>query len=85
MRITVHGVGGAAATVNLPPDGILSRRTRERVQRKLRTPPGLPGSGPLGEVGPQRPPETPGWEYTFAALPDERVQATPCQAEGGGA
>ncbi len=77
-RITVKNEDlGTAAQVNLPPEGVLSNLVRRRVRKKLGTPPGLPGAGPLGEVGPQRPPETPGWEYQFTDLGDGRVQALP--------
>jgi hypothetical protein len=77
-RITVtNGAIGARARVNIGPNGIISDRARRRVHEKLGTPPGLPGAGPLGEVGPQRPPETPGWEYQFTDLGDGRVQALP--------
>lgn len=68
---------GAKYTVNLPRDGVLSAATQRRCLSMLGTPPGYVGAGPLGEVGEQTPPETPGWGYTFEALPDGGVKATP--------
>lgn len=78
MRITIrNGSLGTAAQVNMPADGIFSVWQVLRLRRRLRVPPGFPGAGPLGEDGPQRPPEAPGWEYHFEALEDGRVKATP--------
>lgn len=68
---------GASYTLSLAQDGVISKWVRRKCQDKLGTPPGYEGAGPLGEVGEQRPPETPGWGYTFAELPDGGVKATP--------
>lgn len=68
---------GTAYRLNIPADGVISADTQRRCRTNLRTPPGYEGAGPLGEVGPQTPPETPGWGYTFAELPDGGVKATP--------
>lgn len=65
--------------VNIPEDGLISSRVRRLCKRRLGTPPGYPGAGPLGDVGPQEPPETPGWGYTFESLQDGSVKATPHQ------
>jgi hypothetical protein len=65
--------------VNIPQDGVISARVRRLCAARLRTPPGYPGAGPLGEVGPQEPPETPGWGYTFESLKGGGVKATPHQ------
>lgn len=77
-RITVtNQTMGTEAQIYIPADGVLTEHQRRRVMRKLGTPPGFPGAGPLGEEGPQRPPETPGWEYQFTDLGDGRVRAVP--------
>lgn len=68
---------GTSTQVYLPDNGILTKQTRRRVRRRLGTPPGFPGAGPLGEEGPQQPPEMPGWEYQFLELEDGRVRAVP--------
>lgn len=70
---------GTVYRVNIPANGVISLHTQLRCRSRLRTPPGHSGAGPLGEVGPQEPPETPGWRYTFEALPEGGVRATPHQ------
>lgn len=68
---------GTSYRVNIPADGVISEATQRRCRTNLRTPPGYPGAGPLGEVGEQRPPETPGWGYTFEPVEGGGVKATP--------
>jgi hypothetical protein len=78
MRITITNASlGTSVQTNFPKDGIFSTWQERRIRQGLKAPPGLPGAGPLGEEGPQRPPETPGWEYTFERQDDGRVKATP--------
>lgn len=81
-RITVgnHDLG-TAYTLTVGQDGVIPAWARWRCFKSLATPPGYAGAGPLGEVGEQRPPETPGWRYTFEALPDGGVKATPHRVE----
>lgn len=68
---------GTSYRLLVPPDGSISVDAQWRCRKALGTPPGYPGAGPLGEVGEQRPPETPGWAYTFEALEGGGVKATP--------
>jgi len=70
---------GTAYRLNIPQDGVISASVQRRCVYKLKTPPGYPGAGPLGEVGPQEPPETKGWRYTFEPIEGGGVRATPHQ------
>lgn len=77
-RITVRNTDlGTSYTLTVGQDGVIPAWAKWRCFEKLGTPPGYAGAGPLGEVGEQTPPETPGWGYTFESLPDGGVKATP--------
>lgn len=82
-RITVSNeVMKTSVQINLRKSGLVSYWTRQRVRRNLlgkdfQPPPGFPEPGPLGEYGPQRPPEMPGWEYKFEEIPGGNVKAIP--------
>jgi len=81
-RITVRNADlGTSYTLTVGQDGSIPPWARWRCFEALGTPPGYPGAGPLGEVGEQTPPETPGWRYSFESLPDGGVKATPHAVE----
>ena len=70
MRITVKNPQlGTEVRLNLPKDGQLSPAQVSRARRVLGAAPGLP-VGPLGEAGPQRPPERPNLEFVFKPSED---------------
>lgn len=68
---------GARYVLTVGHDGSVSKMAAWRCRDNLKTPPGYPGAGPLGEVGEQHPPETPGWAYTFEPAEGGGVKATP--------
>lgn len=68
---------GTSYRLSIPQSGEISRSVRRLCVSRLETPPGYPGAGPLGEVGEQCPPETPGWRYTFDEVESGGVKATP--------
>lgn len=79
---------GTSAQVNIPWDGTMSYWTKQRVRRRLlgkrfTPPPGFPLPGLLGESGPQRPPEFPGWEFSFEGAEGGGVRAKPRPLEIG--
>lgn len=82
-RITVSNeVMKTSVQINMRANGLISYWTRQRVRRKLlgknfQAPPGFPEPGPLGEYGPQHPPERPGWSYTFVEIDGGNVRAVP--------
>ncbi len=81
-RITVYNHDlGSSYTLKVGHDGSISAMAAWRCRDTLGTPPGYAGAGPLGEVGDQHPPETPGWGYTFESLEGGGVKATPHPVE----
>src|SRR4051812_7250691 len=83
-RITIRNKTlGTEARANLAKDGVLRRRQVDALRDRLGVPPGCEWCGPVGEDGPQRPPEAPGWEYRFQALEDGTVKAVPHPVAAG--
>lgn len=68
---------GKSCVIFVSPSGIVSATAPRRTWKALGTPPGHQKAGPLGEVGPQLPPETPGTAYTFLSREDGSVLAVP--------
>lgn len=82
MRLTVTNQEmGTSTRLNVPPSGIISKRTAFLCRQRLKCPPG--SGGPLGESGEQWPPEFDGKvRYEIRLLEDLRVEMRPVSMPG---